>query len=344
MKLNDHGDDRYRYPGVEIVADFSSNVPHLPEDEGLWRYLTSRKGVLHRYPEPRVYSLEYKIAGSFRVPEESVLVTSGATEAIYMIAHLFAGRRSYIPQPTFSEYRHSAQLYGHAIIEIGTNEVMSGKMEFAPNSVVWLCNPNNPTGLTYDHEQLLNLMRSNPSVTFVVDQSYLAFTPKRVLLPMEVVDLPNCFLIHSLTKSYAIPGLRLGYLIAAPALLEQLVALKLPWSVNAMAVETGHYLLGYGRSFHLETLLEERRWLVEQLLRLGGVEVYPTDTHYFLAKLKRLTAAEVKDWLVFYHGILIRDASNFPTLSPYHIRLATQSREQNEKLITALNDLNNMLC
>ena len=111
-----------------------------------------------------------------------------------------------------------------------------------------------------------------------------------------------------------------------------------------MAVETGHYLLGCRHSFHLETLLEERRWLVEQLLRLGGVEVYPTDTHYFLAKLKRLTAAEVKDWLVFHHGILIRDASNFPTLSPYHIRLATQSREQNEKLITALNDLNNMLC
>lgn len=339
MKLNDHGDDRYRYPGVEIVADFSSNVPHLPEDEGLWHYLTSKKEILHRYPEPRAYSLEYKMASSFRVPEESVLVTSGATEAIYMIAHLFAGRRSYIPQPTFSEYRHSAQLYGHTITEVGIDVIMSGKVEFVPNSVVWLCNPNNPTGLTYDHQQLLNLMRSNPSVTFVVDQSYGVFTPKRVLLPSEVVDLPNCFLIHSLTKAYAIPGLRLGYIIATPALLEQLVVLKLPWSVNAMAVETGHYLLGHGRSIHLDTLLEERSWLVEQLLQLDGVEVFPTDTHYFLAKLKHLTASELKDWLVYNHGILIRDASNFPTLSSHHIRLATQGREQNERLISALNEL-----
>lgn len=344
MKLNDHGDDRYRYPGVEIVADFSSNVPHLPEDEGLWHYLTSKKEVLHRYPEPRAYSLENEIASAFKVPEESVLVTSGATEAIYMIAHLFAGRCSYIPQPTFSEYRHSAKLYGHTIIEVGIDEIMLGKVEFAPNSVVWLCNPNNPTGLTYDHQQLLELMSSYPSVTFVIDQSYGVFTPKQVLLPSEAVDMPNCFLIHSLTKAYAIPGLRLGYIIAAPALLELLVALKLPWSVNAMAVETGHYLLRKGYSFHLEALLQERKWLVEQLLQLDGVEIFPSDTHYFLAKLKHRTASELKDWLVYNHGILIRDASNFPTLSSHHIRLATQGREQNERLITALNELNDTLC
>lgn len=344
MKLNDHGDDRYRYSGVEIVADFSSNVPHLPEDEGLWHYLTSRKEVLHRYPEPRAYSLEVGIARAQGVSAESVLVTSGATEAIYMIAHLFAERQSYIPQPTFSEYRHSAKIYGHTIIEPSIEAFFSGTVEVVPGSVVWLCNPNNPTGITYDHQQLLEMMRSNPSVAFVVDQSYGAFTPKQVLLPWEVIDLPNCFLIRSLTKTYAIPGLRLGYITAAPALLEQLVSLKLPWSVNAMAVETGYYLLENGLPFHLEALLEERKWLVEQLIRLEGVEVFPTDTHYFLAKLKHLTASELKDWLVNHHGILIRDASNFRTLSSHHIRLATQSRAENERLVEALKGLKNTLC
>lgn len=323
MKYNDHGDDRYLYQGVRFVADFSSNVPHLPHDEALWQYLTERQQIIRRYPEPQSFSLEAELSDILGVPKESILVTSGATEAIYLIAHLFQGHRSSIQQPTFSEYRNAAVVYGHEVVE-------------SLGELHWMCNPNNPTGRTYPHDELLQTIYSNPNTTFVIDQSYHAFTSKKVLQPEEIVSLPNCFVIQSLTKSYAIPGLRLGYIIANPMLIHQLIALKMPWSVNALAIEAGHFLLSKGVSFSLPTLLEERRRLVDHLEQLSIMDIEPTDTHYFLAKLRHHQAQEVKDWLAYEHGILIRNASNFPTLSPHHIRIATQSPEQNDLLIGAM--------
>lgn len=326
MKYNDHGDDRYLYRGVRFVADFSSNVPHLPYDEALWHYLTNHREMIHRYPEPRSFGLETLLSSCLGVPRESILVTSGATEAIYLIAHLFQGARSSILEPTFSEYRHAAMVFGHTLV----NEL---------GALHWLCNPNNPTGQTYPHEELLQTVQSHPETIFVVDQSYHAFTPKEVLRPEEIVTLPNCLVIQSLTKSYAIPGLRLGYILANSELINELVALKMPWSVNALAIEAGHYLLDKKLPFSLSELLEERTRLVAQLERLRIMDIDPTDTHFFLAKLRHHQSQEVKDWLAHDHGILIRNASNFPTLTPYHIRIVTQSPEQNDLLVEALSHL-----
>lgn len=331
MKYNDHGDDRYLYRGVRFVADFSSNVPHLPDDEALWQHLTDNNQIVHRYPEPQAFQLESRLSYKLGVPKESILVTSGATEAIYLIAHLFQGAKSSIIQPTFSEYRHAATVFGHTIVE-------------GLGSLHWLCNPNNPTGRTYPHDQLFQTIQYHPDTTFVIDQSYHAFTFKEVLRPEEIVALPNCLVIQSLTKSYAIPGLRLGYVLANPELVDKLVALKMPWSVNALAIEAGHYLLAKGLPFSLSELLEERTRLVAQLEQLGIMDIEPTDTHYFLAKLRHHQAQEVKDWLAHEHGILIRNASNFPTLTPQHIRIATQGREQNHLLVEALSHLPERLC
>lgn len=118
----------------------------------------------------------------------------------------------------------------------------------------------------------------------------------------------------------------------------------MPWSVNALAIEAGHYLLASGVPFLLAELLEERKRLVDQLEQLDIMDIEPTDTHYFLAKLRRHQSQELKDWLAIKHGILIRNASNFPTLTPQHIRIATQSPEQNALLVEALSDLPQNLC
>ncbi|WP_018358994.1 pyridoxal phosphate-dependent aminotransferase [Porphyromonas levii] len=332
MRYNDHGDDRYLYRGVRFVADFSSNVPHLPHDEALWEHLTHNRQLIHHYPEPQAFQLEARLSAMLGVPEESLLVTSGATEAIYLMAHLFQGATSSIMQPTFSEYRHAATVFGHTLLQEGLG------------AVHWLCNPNNPTGRTYPHDDLLRVIQDHPDTVFVVDQSYHAFTPKAVLQPEEITTLPNCLVIQSLTKSYAIPGLRLGYILAHPQLIRRLVALKMPWSVNALAIEAGHYLLASGVPFLLAELLEERKRLVDQLEQLDIMDIEPTDTHYFLAKLRRHQSQELKDWLAIKHGILIRNASNFPTLTPQHIRIATQSPEKNALLVEALSDLPQNLC
>lgn len=331
MKYNDHGDDRYLYKGIDIRADFSSNVPNIPHDEGLWNHLSSHFGTVYRYPEPRAFSLEERIAEELSIDKDCVLVTNGATEAIYLIAQLYQGASSFIYQPTFSEYLHAASAFGHKISQNSPD-------------LKWLCNPNNPTGQVYPHSELLSEIKIQRDTIFVIDQSYHKFTEKEVLDPRGTVGLPNCFLIQSLTKSYGIPGLRLGYVIANPLLIRDLIRLKMPWSVNAMAIEAGDYLLRHPLAFSLTELLNERERLVSNIERLGIMEIMPTDTHFFTAKLIGHTSQKVKDWLVMNHGILIRNASNFPGLTPHHIRIATQSPQQNDHLVDALSVMPKDLC
>lgn len=339
MRISDHGDDRYRFPGVRFIADFSSNVPSLPFNEELWQYLTIHKALIHRYPEPQAISLERQIALKLGIDEESILVTSGATEAIYLIGHLYHHSKSVILQPTFSEYGHSAKMYGHTIENCHGSDFFTDSPHCEPSSIVWLCNPNNPTGMTYDYAKLYGLIVAHPDTIFVVDQSYAAFTLKRVLNPNEASKLPNCFVIQSLTKTYAIPGLRLGYVIAHPHLISQLKQLKMPWSVNVLALQAGAYLLSQEIPFKLEELLDERKRWVGQLNELDVMDIFPTDTHYFLAELRRHRAEALKNWLAHNYGLLIRNADNYPLLGERHIRLATQTADENDLLTKALSEL-----
>lgn len=339
MRISDHGDDRYRFPDVAFVADFSSNVPSLPRNDSLWQFLTEQRALIHRYPEPEAYTLERQIADKLGISDQSVLVTNGATEAIYLIGHLYQGGRSVILQPTFSEYEHSAKLFRHNVLNKPIDDFANGQLELSANTVFWLCNPNNPTGITYDYHHLIEEISSHLDTTFVVDQSYAAFTPKPVLSAEEASSLPNCFVIKSLTKAYAIPGLRLGYVIANPQLIRALKSLKMPWSVNALAIEAGIYLLRKELPFSLEKLLAERKRWVEQLSTLGVMDIFPTDTHYFLAQLKQHRAEEVKSWLAHHYGLLIRNAATYPLLGERYIRLATQKGEENDLLTQALTEL-----
>lgn len=149
--------------------------------------------------------------------------------------------------------------------------------------IFWLCNPNNPTGQTWDAATLRRLIATYPRKLFVIDQSYALFTEKKVLSVAETVKLPNVLLLHSMTKCYAVPGLRLGAVTGSRELLSRIRACRMPWSVNALAVEAGHYLLQHPGEYRMDiqALLTERRRVTDALEALGGVEVLPTDTHYF---------------------------------------------------------------
>lgn len=349
--IDGHGDDLYKYGN--ITANFSSNVYNEVDHSLLWEHLRGRMECMVSYPEPQPYTLEGRIAEQCGVAQENVCVTNGATEAIYLVAQRYAGSRSVIFVPAFSEYADACAIHGHKVTGAQSLGEIERLCSTAGVDVVWICNPNNPTGIVQPKGELAALVERYPGVVFVVDQSYEFFTLKEVFTAAEGASYRNVVLFHSMTKRYAVPGVRLGYMTACGELLEQIRGMRMPWSVNAFAIETGLFLLqnDISRSTDISVLLESAALLGKRISSLGGggfFEVGETHTHYMLVEIvgelncreeKSSSAAALKEYLAKECGILIRDASNFATLGPGHFRIATQTDAQNRILIEALERL-----
>ena len=332
--IEGHGDELYKY-GKKIVSNFSSNVYNRIDHSGLYQRLNERLSTICSYPEPMPYSLESEIARRYSLTPRQVCVTNGATEAIYLIAQVFQGRISAVLGPTFSEYADACRVHRHKVKPFYSLDALPEDAE-----LVWICNPNNPTGEVRNKEDLKALVDSHPDKLFIFDQSYEYFTLKSLLGIKEAASFPNVILLHSMTKQYAIPGLRVGYFTASEGLTDDVRCRRMPWSVNSLAIEAAKYLLeeGDGISADFPQLLAERERLTNLLLATGMLEIWPTDTHYMLIKLRMGKAAALKDFLAVNHGILIRDASNFEGLDERFFRIATQTPEENDKLVKAISE------
>ena len=321
--INGHGDDIYLHRGIR--CNFSSNISPLIDTSVLQRYLAERMEVIEHYPEPSAYSLEMLIAAKHGISPSEVLVTSGATDAIYLIAQTLREERTFaVKHPTFSEYADACRMFGY---------------EEAPKggAVRWLCNPNNPTGEVRSIDTVKVLSRRHHWL--VIDQSYEDYTWRTLLDAQTAIDMQNVIVIHSMTKRFAIPGLRLGYVVAPAAVISRLRANYRPWAVNALAIEAGRWLVQHEKSCYREDItqiLSETAYLQKRLSGIFGIHVYPTDTNFMLCSIHQSTAAELKEYLLVNHGFLIRDASNFEGLSACHFRIATQQPDFNDELVEAI--------
>lgn len=319
--LNGHGDDIYNYSGIRM--NFSSNIYAHADLSGLEEHLCRHLDTIHSYPEPSSHSLEKMIAHEYGIDADEVLVTSGATDAIYLIAQAFRNRKTYyVYHPTFSEYEDACRLFGY---------------EKHPDAALcWLCNPNNPTGRVVPEDIVIEASASHEFL--VVDQSYEDYTMCRMPGPADMLCPSNIIQIHSMTKQYAIPGLRIGYITASAGIIRYLRQQYRPWAVNALAVEAGKWLVSNRACLipDVRLYMEETQRLREQLNAIEGITAFHTQTNFFLCTVEPATAAELKDHLVQEHGILIRDASNFQGLTPHHFRIATQSPEENDALVAAI--------
>jgi len=329
--IDGHGDDLFRY-GNRIKVNFSTNVPQHVDHSGLLAHLATKGAILKNYPEPAPRSVERRLAQAHGITAGNVIVTNGATEAIYLLAHTFSGGRSDIMAPTFREYQDACGVYNHSVRFIGSLHDIRPDVD-----MVWLCNPNNPTGSVFDRHELLSAIDMHPSVLFVVDQAYAAFSVKEVLSTADVVSRRNVVVLHSLTKQFVVPGLRIGYAIGAADVMSRVRSLRMPWSVNAVAIESALYLLDNADVYRFDShALHSEACRLAEDMRCHGISVHDTDCNFLLARLSGRTAGELKDWLIANHGLLIRDASNFEGLTPGHFRVAAQSPGENNLLINAL--------
>ena len=319
--IEGHGDDLYRYSDIKM--NFSSNIYNGTDLSALNDYLCTRMDAVRSYPEPSAASLERMIADECAIRPDEVMVTSGAVDAIYLIAQAYRHEGSCrIIQPTFREYEDACRVFGYQEREDG--------------ALCWLCNPNNPTGSVMPVEDVLSLARRHQLL--IVDQSYEDYTMAPLLRPADVESRDNIILLHSMTKRYAVPGLRLGYITASSQVISRLREQYRPWAINALSLEAGKWLVARGITAipDLPSYLAETERLRQALNKIEGIEALGTQTNFFLCTIRQTTASKLKEYLAHEHGILIRDASNFTGLSPHHFRVATQSPAENDALVTAI--------
>lgn len=337
--IQGHGDDRHLYE-EEILADLSSNVrtEHFPEE--LPSLLSRELEHWTHYPEPDGGKLQKELAQLHGVKTGQVLVTNGSIEAFYLIAAAFEGGKATIPIPTFSEYEDACRTYGMSVRTVPWERLETEGPE--GGELLFLCDPNNPTGRTRSPEALLELFRKGSETIGVIDEANAELTPfPSSLLPLFSGD-EDLIIVRSLTKNFGIPGLRLGYIVAGEAMIERIRSGKMPWSVNGLALRAGDHVIREhgGRIQHerIQKLYERSEGVRERVERIPGFETLASDSSYFLVRMGKGKASELKERLVRDHGVLIRDAGNFKGLDERYFRISPQSPEANERLIKGLED------
>ncbi|HHT9120584.1 MAG TPA: threonine-phosphate decarboxylase CobD [Candidatus Hypogeohydataceae bacterium YC41] len=332
------------------LIDFSANINPLGYPLGLSKVLKEGLPSILQYPDINCTELRRAITRKIRHKEEEILVGNGSTEFIYLIPRVFRPERGLVFEPTYSDYSRAMRLAGASVEKLVSTEntyfrpdleSATGKFMNEQSQMVFLCNPNNPTGSLVEKEEILALAKGLPQCWMVVDEAFMDFVdePQKYTVLPEAVNLKNLIVLRSMTKFFGCPGLRLGYMVAHPGVISQLERHKEPWTVNALALIAGEAALG-DEDFIFrsrEYVTSEKLFFCSELSQLEGISPIPPTVNFITSKITQegLTSAGLKETLI-RKGLLIRDCSNFIGLSNKYFRLAVRRREENLLLLQAL--------
>lgn len=341
---------KYGLP-AESFIDFSASINPLGVPRPVREAVISNLHLLMQYPDPSASVLRQAIGEFLGVSPEHIIAGNGASELIYLAARVLKPKRALLLHPTFGEY-------GPAVVAAGgTQEVLLLPPETGFHlelreltqlpqlkgiDLIFLCNPNNPTGRTWTREEVLELVywAAPRGIEVVVDEAFMDFVDDSS--QRQVVGwapgCPNLLVLRSLTKVFALAGLRLGYAVGRQSLIERLGFSRDPWSVNWLAQVAGVAALA-DQDYLLRTrqwIKEERKHLYHELRRLPDLEVWPTEANYFLLRLNGETTVHQLMQHLGPRGILVRNGSSFPGLGPQYFRVAVRTRAENQRLVEEL--------
>lgn len=321
------------------VLDFSVNSnPYGPSPLIL---AALRFVPVERYPDRESIALRRALCERLDVAPDHILVGNGTAELIQLAAFAFLqkGDHALIVEPTFGEYERSVRLmdaHVHRWRAVSRNGFIPLPAEIRRRlhqrkmRLVFICNPNNPTGQVLPSEVLGEWADEFPETSFLVDEAYLTFV-KRMKSALSL-ERKNMLVLRSMTKDYAIAGVRLGYAVGEKAMIEAMKNFRPTWNVNALAQAAGLAAL-QSENYLLETLAKLRR--EKEVLILGlkklGYEPVSSQTNYFLLPVGDGAGFREK---LLRRGILVRDCASFGL--PSYVRIATRTPEENMRLIETL--------
>jgi threonine-phosphate decarboxylase len=331
------------------ISDMSANVNPLGPMPELVDHLKACLPAVAALPEVDAGGIVAAFARFHAIDPQTVMAGNGTTELIYLIPRALESTKALVVGPTYADYLDACTMNRVACDHL----VCSEQVGFAPDmaaieqaaasrDLVFLCNPNNPTGSLVDRSQIESLCRALPDTLFVVDESYLPFAAHPADASLIRSDLPNLMVLNSMSKVFRIPGLRIGFVKAPTALLKQLAVFALPWSVNSLAQAAVQWLMTRPDAvtrFLSETrttLEREKRRIEESIHRKTDIHCFPSATAFILMRLPdRLKAPAV--WAhMAKNRILIRDCTNFKGLSDAFIRISLKTDAENRRAAALL--------
>ncbi len=325
------------------IIDFSANLNPLGTPEWLRRLISSQVSSLAHYPDPDCACLIESAASQYGAAPEEIIAGNGSSEILYLIPRVL-GTRGLIPVPSYTDYARACIVAGKEVTSFPLPEesgfVLNMDLLEAAikgNELVFIGQPNNPTGLTSDPDALREMAYRHPSTVFVVDEAFADFVEGLDRLTRNRPS--NVIVLLSLTKSFAIPGLRLGCAIADREIIARLHELQPPWSVNALAQAVGVAALGDPEylSRTRNHVRQQRDMLIHELSKDGEFTVYPGRANFLLVRIDRpgLDAPELADRLLA-KGVAIRVCSSFEGLDTRFFRIAVRTETENLRLCELL--------
>lgn len=332
------------------MIDFSASINPLgPSKLALKAIVRGLKWIAH-YPDPDCSQLKHKLAGYLGVDERLLVIGNGAVELIYVLMYALRPRKVLVVSPTFSEYARASLAVNAQVKSLP----VSAEEGFAIDparvvqsmedvDVLFICNPNNPTGTIVSAQAILDILRaaSQRGTWVVVDEAFMDFVPHREQYSVKtcVETCKHLVVLGSLTKFFALPGLRVGYGVMPPELVSCVERIRYPWSVNCLAQMACVASLedtSYMRKSR-ELIARERDHLRNMLSLLPGVVPLPSVANFLLVDIKGTGLGSTRlAGLLARRGILVRDCSSFEGLGQGYIRVAVLTPKANRTLVKAM--------
>ncbi|NPA24226.1 MAG: threonine-phosphate decarboxylase [Deltaproteobacteria bacterium] len=337
-------------PVAEII-DFSANINPLGLPAGVDAVLCDSLRYLAHYPEIDGDGLARQIARRHRLERVNVLVGNGSTALIYLLARVLKPGKALLWSPTFTEYGRALKLVSCRVENLISwregekfplKEMIRQTLRSEPE-LIFICNPNNPTGSLWLPEELEQVIRAceQARITCCIDEAFIDFVGPGYSLADRIARFDNLIILRSLTKIYALAGLRCGYLLCSSGIGRRLQPFVEPWSVSYPALEAAAAALANDVGFLAETVAfieSQRRYLYSQLQELGYLSPYLSRANYILAKMSDDGKASKKltDYLFQKHWIMVRTCEDYAGLDKSYLRMAVKGEDDNRKLIDAL--------
>lgn len=351
-----HGGDIYsaREKGIEDILDFSANINPKGLPERVKQSIIDGLDSCVNYPDPLCRQLTSAISEFEKIGTESIICGNGAADIIFRFALALKPKKALVLAPTFAEYEIALDTVGCETVhyELKEDEGFIVNEEYldvldSSYDAIFLCNPNNPTGQLVSKELLEKILKicKEKEIIMVLDECFIEFVNdfEKYTMTSYIEKCKNLFILKAFTKSYAMPGLRLGYgLCGNRELLKQITDMGQPWAVSVPAQIAGIQALK--ETVYLEESLKEiwkeRAYLVAELNKLG-IKNYNPAANYILLRVDETSSYEVSTFKekLLEKGIIIRDCSNYVGLKEGYYRIAVKSHSANERLINALKSI-----